>query len=244
MTNQISKSGLPPGWKLPDAVRRRLGSKAGRQRVIAEGDDILLILHKPPIKQENARESVFFWRDSSKAWNSSERGSGLGALHDFIEKYAKLGESLEEEFENAKDSQDFFELLGKLAPIHRSVKNMCKALQSAREYAGVELIDYRDRAEELNRHFELLNIDSKNGLDYAVAKKSEEQSELQRKALLAGHRLNMVIALFLPITAAASLLGMNIPHGLEKSPTWVYFSIVCVCGVLGLFVRYMISRKE
>lgn len=237
-------SELPPGWKLPDKIVRRLGSKAGKQRVIAEENHILIILHKPPLKNESHRESIFFWCDPSGKWSASERGDGLAALTGFLDNYSRIEESLEESYENAENSKDFFDLLEKLAPIQRSVKNMSNVLQSARELAGEDLIDYRDKADELSRNFELLYIDNKNGLDYAVAKKTEEQSELQRKALLAGHRLNMIIALFLPITAAASLLGMNIPHGLEKSPIWVYFSIVITCGILGIFVRYLVSRKE
>jgi len=238
------KSGVPPGWKLPEEIVNRLGSKAGKQRVIAEKGHILIILHKPPLKHESHRESIFFWRDDQGKWAASERGGGLAALTDFLESYSRVEESLEEDYENGENSKDFFDLLEKITPIQRSAKNMSSALQSARDLAGEELIDYRDKAEELSRGFELLYIDSKNGLDYAVAKKTEEQSELQRKALLAGHRLNMIIALFLPITAGASLLGMNIPHGLEKSPSWVYLSIVFICAVLGLFVRFLVSRRE
>lgn len=237
-------SDVPSGWKLPDEIVRRLGSKSGKQRVIAENNHILIILHKPPLKHESHRESLLFWRDPNGQWSASERGNGLAVMSDFLENYSRIEESLEEDYEKAENSKEFFNLLEKIAPVHRSVKNMSNTLQSARELVGKEMIDYRDKAEELNRNFELLYIDSKNGLDYAVAKKTEEQSELQRKALLAGHRLNMIIALFLPITAAASLLGMNIPHGLEKSPTWVYFSIVATCAILGLFVRYLVSRKE
>lgn len=240
--NHISK--VPPGWELPDEIVNRLGSKAGKQRVIAEKNHILIILHKPPLKHENHRESIFFWRDPQGNWSASERGNGLSALTDFLDNYSRIEESLEEGYENSESSKDFFDLLEQIAPIQRSVKNMSNTLQSARDLAGEELIDFRDIAEELSRNFELLYIDSKNGLDYAVGKKTEEQSELQREALLASHRLNMIIALFLPITAAASLLGMNIPHGLEKSSNWVYFSIVITCAVLGLFVRYLVSRKE
>jgi len=237
-------SEIPPGWKLPNEIVRRLGSKAGKQRVIAENKHVLIILHKPPKKHDNHRESIFFWKNDDGKWSASERGNGLTALKDFLDNYSQFGDALEEEYENAESSKDFFNLLEKIAPVQRSVKNMGNTLQAARDLIGEEMIDYRDKAEELSRNFELLYVDSKNGLDYAVAKKAEEQSELQRKAVLAGHRLNMIIALFLPITAAASLLGMNIPHGLEESPPWVYFSIVIVCAVLGLFVRHKVSRNE
>lgn len=239
-----SVSDIPSGWKLPEEIIQRLGTRAGRQRVIAESDHVLLILHKPPEKDEKHRKSALFWRSPDGKWTSNEKGNELGALGQFLKRYAKLEDDLEEEYDEAQASIDYFELLERLAPIQRSVKNMCNTLQVAREVVGGEMIDFRDRAEELNRSFELLYTDCKNGLDYAIARKTEEQSELQRKALLAGHRLNMIMALFLPITAAASLLGMNVPHGLEEAPLWVYFTIVFVCSILGIIFKHIVTREK
>jgi len=239
----VQNTELPPGWKLPEDIVRRLGSKAGKQRVIAEQDHILIVLHKAPLKHESHRESVFFWRNPEGTWDASERGNGLFALGEFLDNYARIEDALDEDYEKATKARDFFDLLEKIAPVQRAVKNMSKTLQMAREIVGEDFIDFRDKSEELSRNIELLYIDSKNGLDYAIAKRVEEQSEMQKQALIAGHRLNIIMALFLPITAVASLLGMNIPHGLEKSPSWVFFVIVAVCSLLGLFIRFLVLRK-
>ncbi len=239
----VQNSEIPPGWKLPEEIVRRLGARAGKQRVIAEEGQVLLILHKPPLKHETHRESVFFWKNAAGLWDASERGNGLTALNDYLDNYARIEDALEDDYEKAVSARDFFDLLERIAPVQRAVKNMSKALQVAREIVGNELIDYRDKAEELNRNIELLYIDSKNALDYAIAKRAEEQSEMQREALIAGHRLNIIMALFLPMTAVASLLGMNIPHGLEKSQTWVFILIVAVCSILGLLMRSLVLKK-
>ncbi len=239
----VQNSEIPPGWKLPEEIVRRLGARAGKQRVIAEEGQVLLILHKPPLKHETHRESVFFWKNAAGLWDASERGNGLTALNEYLDNYARIEDALEDDYEKAVSARDFFDLLERIAPVQRAVKNMSKALQVAREIVGKELIDYRDKAEELNRNIELLYIDSKNALDYAIAKRAEEQSEMQREALIAGHRLNIIMALFLPMTAVASLLGMNIPHGLEKSQTWVFILIVAVCSILGLLMRSLVLKK-
>lgn len=236
-------SDIPPGWKLPEEITARLGSKTGKQRVIAESDHILIVLHTPPQKNDSGRDSVFLWRNAEGTWDSNERGHGMSALDDYLNNYEKLEDSLDEAYDQAIKADDFFNLLEQITPIQRAIKNTSRTLQEARELVGEELIDARDRADELNRSFELLYLDCKNGLDYAVAKKAEEQSAMQRQALIAGHRLNITMALFLPVTAVASLLGMNIPHGLESAPSWVFFSIVVTCAFLGLFMKYVVLRK-
>ncbi|TDF34612.1 hypothetical protein EYS14_22915 [Alteromonadaceae bacterium M269] len=235
---------IPSNWKLPEVITNRLGSSAGRQRVIAEEGHILVVLHQIPKDNAMHREPLFLWRDADYKWHSTERGNGIAVLTDYLERYEALEEKLDQQYEKAVNASDYFDLLELVAPVQRSVKNMSNTLQAAREAAGSELIDFRDKAEELQRHFELLYIDCKNGLDYAVAKKAEEQSELQKQALQVGHRLNIIMALFLPVTAAASLLGMNIPHGLETSSPWVFGSVVGIFGALGLVMKYWVTKQS
>ncbi len=234
---------IPSGWKLPEEITKRLGSRSGKQRVIAENDHILIILHKVPKKNESKRKSLFFWRDPSGEWKASESGDPFQVLDKHLESYAKVESDLDALYDKAVKAQDFFILLENITPVERAIKNTDATLQSARELAGEIFINYRDRAHELNRNISLLYTHSKNGLDYAIAKRTEEQSEIQEQALIAGHRLNVIMALFLPITAVASLLGMNIPHGLENSSTNVFWSIVIVSGLLGLVMRSWVLRK-
>ena len=235
---------IPNNWSLPELITSRLGTISGKQRVIAEDGHILIVLHKIPGKNQSHRKSLFLWRDADKQWHSSERGNGIHVLNEHLEQYATLDEKLDLQYEEAINAADYFDLLETLTPIQRTIKNTSATLQAAREIAGAELIDFRDKADVMQRNFELLYTDCKNGLDYAVAKKAEEQSELQKPALLVGHRLNIIMALFLPVTAAASLLGMNVPHGLESSSPWVFASIVGIFGVLGLLMKAWVSKKS
>lgn len=235
---------IPGNWALPDVITNRLGSSAGKQRVIAEDGHILVVLHKVPGKDDSHREILFLWRNAENQWHSTERGNGLSTLTDHLDKYSILEEKLDQQYENATASSDYFDLLEILAPVLRTIKNSCTTLQTAREIAGSEVIDYRDKAEELQRSFDLLYIDCKNGLEYAIAKKAEEQSELQKQAIHVGHRLNIIMALFLPVTAAASLLGMNVPHGLETSSPWVFAGIVGFFGLLGLLMKSWVTKKS
>ena len=234
---------IPAIWNLPEEVNRRLGSKAGKQRVIAESDHILILLHKVPKKSSNLRESLFLWRNDKGEWHSSERGNGLKTLKDFLESFSHAVDRLEESYECATVSTDFFKLLEELAPLQRTVKNMSRTLQEARQIVGVEMINYRDHSEELFRSIDLLYSDCKHALDYAMAKKAEEQSELQKQALIVGHRLNIIMALFLPATAVASLLGMNITNGLESETSRNFMIVVIVTSLLGLVMRYWVLKK-
>jgi Mg2+ and Co2+ transporter CorA len=53
----------------------------------------------------------------------------------------------------------------------------------------------------------------------------------------AGHRLNFLAAIFLPLTAVASVFGMSLPSGLENSPTWVFWSVLLFGLLLGIVIR-------
>jgi hypothetical protein len=54
----------------------------------------------------------------------------------------------------------------------------------------------------------------------------------------AGHRLNLIAATFLPISALGSLLGMNLVHGFEKSYSpWAFWGVAIAAFLIGLMVR-------
>ena len=54
----------------------------------------------------------------------------------------------------------------------------------------------------------------------------------------ASHRLNLLAALFFPVTAVGSILGIQIANGLEKVyPPYTFWAIVAASILLGLIVR-------
>ena len=120
-----------------------------------------------------------------------------------------------------------------------------QALQAAREAIKGDtfLIEIRDLAYEIARNVELLLEDVRNAIQYRMAREAEEQARLGKEALSASHRLNILAALFFPLTAIASLFGMNLAHGLdEKSP--VMFWLIFVAGAgMGFAMKGWVLAK-
>ncbi|MFZ1029993.1 MAG: hypothetical protein WAN66_27625 [Limnoraphis robusta] len=83
----------------------------------------------------------------------------------------------------------------------------------------------------------ILYQNSKNALDFAMAKKAEEQTRLSLESLRSANRLNLLASIFFPLTAISCVFGMNLSSGLEtQSP--VLFWMVFISGIfLGLIVR-------
>ena len=67
---------------------------------------------------------------------------------------------------------------------------------------------------------------------FRMVQEAEEQGRLGREALNASHRLNVLGALFFPLTAVTSLFGMNLSHGMDEHSA-VLFWLVCL-GAVGL----------
>jgi len=221
---------IPPTWSLPPAIRARVGQTTyGRQRAIAEDGHLLLVLHQPPGADDPRREGVLFWRNPSGDWQFSRGGPEPGALKRHVEAYAELEGKLTQAYEKAVDTAALFDLIETLTPLARAARNMYQALQTAREAIkdDLSLIEMRDLAYEVDRNLELLLEDVRNAIQYRMAREAEDQAQLGREALRASHRLNILAALFFPLTAIASLFGMNLAHGLnEHSPAmfWLVFA--------------------
>lgn len=238
---------LPATWKVPDLFHARLGEQAGRQRTMSADGHLLLILHKIPQPGNPDREPILFWRDSAGAWKSTGSGAGLAELRGLLEDFSKYVDKLEERIQGSPNSKTYFDLLQTTGPLLRTTRNMHSALQQAREAlpADRNILLARDQAGELERAVELLHADSKNGLEYMVARQAEEQAENSEQLLKAGHRLNMLIALFLPLTALGSAFGMNFKHGLEgvNSPL-LFWGTLFLGLVLGFFVKALLNAPS
>ena len=75
-------SPIPHNWQVPEVFRERMGSQAGRQRVMAHAGHLLVILHAvPDPEQPRGREARLFWRSPDAKWQSSAGGgAGIAAL--------------------------------------------------------------------------------------------------------------------------------------------------------------------
>jgi Mg2+ and Co2+ transporter CorA len=105
-----------------------------------------------------------------------------------------------------------------------------------------ELINHRDRAAALERTAELLLQDAQFGLGFIAARQSEAQAESSRRMAATAHRLNLMAAIFLPVTAVASVLSMDIKSGLPDTRETFYY-IVGGGIALGLILALMLRRK-
>ena len=239
------KTILPAGWQVPEIFRSRLGENAGRQRAMQSDGHLLLVLHEPPEPGETERRGRYFWREPNGNWKSNSLGSGILAIKKHVAEYAERLEPLDDQLQTAASSDEYFHVLQSLGPLYRAARNMHAALQQAREMipADRDLIVLRDQAGELERSAELLQSDARHGLDFMVARKSEEQAQRGYEMAVSAHRLNLLAAIFFPIATLSAIFGMNLDHGLPlQSP--IAFWIVLVFGLVGgMFLTLLIASR-
>lgn len=241
----MSRSVIPDAWQVPNRIRQRVGAQAGRQRAIVEEGHLLLIVHELPKEDEVERAAKLFWRAPDGTWRATGAGqsSGLPVLKRHLESYQQALHQLDGRVDAGKTAQDFFNVLNAATPLQRSTRNLHKALQEARE--GVEdrdIITLRDTAGDLERTAELLVGDARNALDFTVAKNAEAQAANGQRAVDAQHRLNLLAALFFPVTAIGSILGMNLRTGLEHASPAVFWVVLAAAFGCGFAIRGSLDK--
>jgi Mg2+ and Co2+ transporter CorA len=239
---------LPSNWKIPQVFRDRLGSNVGRQRTMFAGGHLLLILHAPPLPSEDNRDGRFFWRDTDGTWCSSEGSTGIHTLERFLESYDKAINAIDEIEEKAKLAEQYFEVVDQLSPLARAAANMSQVLADARKLVDEdrELIDIRDRAYDTSRRAELLISHAKTSLEFAIARRVEEQAKVSGDMAVAAHRLNLLAAFFFPIATVSGILGVNLKHGLEDLPApWIFIAMLLLGLTIGLILmKFVTTRSE
>lgn len=238
---------IPPNWTLPEAIRARLGQNTyGRQRAIVEDGHLLLVLHQPPGPDDLKREGVLFWRTPTGEWLASRGGSGPGALKRHLQGYVEREAKLAAEFETLTDIKGLFDQVEALTPLARAARNMHHAIQEARERVQGDpfIIEARDLAYELERNTELQLEDVRLRIQYRTAREEEKQAKAGQEALRASHRLNTLAALFFPLTALASVFGMDLLHPLRQDNP-LHFWFVLATGIgLGLLVKSWVMARQ
>lgn len=244
----MAKSILPATWEVPQVFRDRLGDQAGRQRHMLTDDHLLVVLHAPPDAEQHVRIGRFFWRGPDGEWRSTEGGAGVRALQKHIDEYDAIVEKLETEEDTASTAEDYFGVVERLSPVFRSARNMHQVLQDARKACPDlrELINLRDRAYDTQRTAELLYEGAKNGLDFAVAQRAEEQAKTSHRMAVSAHRLNIMASFFFPIATLSAIFGVNLQHGWENAPAPVPFLAVIAGGLIlgGILTSFVTKRSE
>ncbi|MFZ5442062.1 MAG: CorA family divalent cation transporter [Myxococcota bacterium] len=239
------KSLIPSQWAVPAKFRARVGESVGRQRQMLDEGHLLLVLHEVPEPGESERRGRFFWRDKQGAWRSSSHGSGVGGLREHVAEFERAVDGLEERLRSAKAAKDFFAVLQAATPLHRTSRNLTRTLQEAREAVDDrELINLRDRANEVERGAELCVSEARDGLEFTSAQNAEQQAALSLELARDSHKLNVITAVFLPITALASIFSMTLHSGLEGvGEPWVFWLIVAAGIALGTAMRRNLTPR-
>lgn len=237
---------IPRTWGLPPEITRRLGREVGRQRTMLEAGHLLIILHACPKPDQELREARVFWRAPNGEWRST-LGKGVKALGEHITEYQKTLEVLDKQADEAVSADEFFQVLERANPIVRAARNMHNSLQHARESLPDEgeLISYRDDSYNIVRHAELLLSETRDRLDLYLARKTEEMNKASHSMAVAGHRLNQLAAMFLPMATLGSVLGMNLPFGFEQwNPPIPFLLALALGATLGVGVKSWLDRPK
>jgi len=234
---------IPSRWQVPAEFLQRLGEKPGRQRLMEEEGHLLLVMHKIPKADAEEREPILFWRTPKGEWQSTDSGAGLGDFKEHVSAYDRAGDQLDRILRANPNPDGYFQVLQQVTPLLRAAKNMTGVLQQAREAVPEDrnILLARDEAVEIERHLELLHAESLHGLNYMVASRAEQSARQGEQLVVSSHRLNLLVALCLPATAFASVLGMNVRHGLENQDTWVFWVVLSAAIVMGVIIFAMVA---
>lgn len=228
---------LPDDWTLPESLRRRVGTSIGRQRAMFDAGHALLLVHRPPRGGERERRALVLHRDPEGAWRGAPGPSGPAALRGAVEAYAARLAELEAQLARASVPRERYAVLRESRPLARAARNFHAALQEVRtaipEDADVLLA--RDRAYDLERESAALFEEASAALQLGLAEDADEQSSAAARIAVESHRLNLLAAICLPVTALGSILGMNLETGVEHVPgPWLFVAVVGSAFAIGL----------
>jgi len=241
------KSPIPDAWEIPPAFRKRVGEQAGRQRAMFADGHLLLILHEPPSATDTHRAARLFWRSPDGSWRSNSLGAGARSLRRHVDEYGDEVDRLESLEEQADRAAEYDTLVSRVSPLLRAARHLHATLQEARELVREDrdVIICRDQAYTVERAAELLSSNVQNGLQCAMARRAEEQAESSHQMAVAGHRLNLLAALFLPLATIASIFGMNLAFGFEQAcAPWPFLIAVSIGIAFGFSLRASMQNER
>jgi hypothetical protein len=237
---------IPKLWAtIPEAIRNRVGREAGTQRAIFEEEHLLIILHQLPGPDDVTRRPALFWRSPDGTWKSSPDSGGVIALQNHLTAYTARLDELDKAEHAAQTAAEYHKVLEAIAPVLRSARWLHRAMQQAREFvkADRDVINLRDQAAGIERTAELLLQDAQFGLNFTVAKQAEAQAQSAKIMANTAHRLNVMAALFLPITALTGLFSMYVRADVADTPT--NFWLIAAAGVvIGLVMSLLVVAKR
>ena len=142
-------------------------------------------------------------------------------------------------------------MLSDLTPVFRSARNLQLTLQDAREQIkdARDVIDFRDRTYEIERQADLLHQDTRNGLDFTVARRADDQAQASYRMSVASHRLNILVAFFFPIATLCAVFSTSLTFGPQIKELEAQFAplpllVMLLVGLaVGLKLKSVITRE-
>ena len=230
------KTLIPKAWIIPEVFRSRVGADVGRQRLMHEEGQLLVVLHSVPRAEDKGyREGALFWVDEVKNWKSFPRSGGRSALRELVESYRRRIGDLDIELDNKSTAEGIHEVIDEAAPVLRAARHMLSVISELRKELtdDREVLAIRDLAISIERGADLLVQDAKTSLDFLIARSAAEQAAEAASATKEAKKLNRLAAFFFPLMTLASVFGMNRPGDMTDSGgVWFVVFLGLIMGVV------------
>jgi hypothetical protein len=233
---------LPAHFELELELLEQLSGRPGHQRCIEGAGELLLIVHEVPRPRIPERDALFFWKRHDGTWMQPS-GAGLGELAALLDRYAKAIDGHEEVIDEADTAAEIFRILRHSAPLSRSTRNLVIALEQvlAIDPDDREVRGLRDRAREIERAADLLNLDGRTALEFWRAERSEEHARAGARLNRIAFRLNLLAGFFLPLVALGTIFGMNV--NLPDFVKPMFWAILLSGLVIGGGLLWLVGRQ-
>lgn len=239
------KSIIPKSWNVSPTIRQRVGEDVGRQRLMEEDGQVLVILHQVPnVEQKSHRDAALFWCDGGGDWKSLPISGGKSELKTIVSQYQQKVDELDQILEEAEDPEVVHGVIDAATPVVRAGRHATQVLSELRKVMreDMDILATRDLAVNMERSGELLLQDAKSSLEYMIAKNAAAQAKDAQRAAREAQKLNRLAAFFFPLMTIAAILGMNAPGGMMGDlSVWI---VVAVGLVFGAVVRGVLKGSE
>jgi hypothetical protein len=230
---------LPAHFTLEPELREQLSARAGQQRCLEGHDELLLIVHEVPEPVLARTKAMLFWKRHDGHW-TQPGGPGISELGDLLNRYSEIISSHQAVVTRAENAADILAILRHSGPLSRATRELAHALDQtlASEPNDREIRGFRDRAKEIERAAELLNIDARMTLEFIRTEHGHSLARSAELILKTAQRLLLVAAVFLPLIALGIFIGLS--GALPAFMQWVIWSLIAV----SLLATAWLSRKS
>ncbi len=216
---------LPSHFTLEASLQEQLSHRAGHQRCLVGGHELLLILHEVPQPGVPERGALFFWKRNDGRW-TQPGGPGINEVSELLGRYEATIASLQEALEKIITARQIFPILRHASPLQRAIHHLAQALEQALAFEpdDRDIRSLRDRAKDIERAADLLVADARIISEFKTAEHQEAQTHAADRLVKNVNQLNLLAGFFLPLIALAGILGIN--RDLPSFVKWLCLAIV------------------